>query len=104
MTSRLIVIITALFLAAATLGPAMDLKDITYTTDAGKVVFSHTSHLQKKTRTTSNFRCKACHDGSKEKNRNYTMTDMEKGKSCGACHDGKFAFTVKENCEKCHQA
>ena len=79
MTSRLIIIIPALFLTAATLGLAMDLKDITYTTGAGKVVFSHTLHLQKKSRTTSNFRCKAC-------------------------HDGKSAFTVKENCEKCHQA
>jgi c(7)-type cytochrome triheme protein len=30
------------------------------------------------------------------------MPDMEKGKSCGACHDGKSAFTSSENCEKCH--
>jgi c(7)-type cytochrome triheme protein len=30
------------------------------------------------------------------------MDEMEKGKSCGACHDGKTAFTVKENCDTCH--
>lgn len=32
-----------------------------------------------------------------------SMAGMETQKSCGACHDGKSAFTVKENCEKCHQ-
>jgi c(7)-type cytochrome triheme protein len=29
---------------------------------------------------------------------------MEKGKSCGACHnEGKVAFIVKENCDRCHK-
>ncbi|WP_367619012.1 cytochrome c3 family protein, partial [Pelotalea chapellei] len=23
---------------------------------------------------------------------------------CGACHDGKQAFTVKQNCATCHKA
>ena len=81
----------------------MDLKDITYTTkDAGKVVFSHTSHLQKKSRTTSNFSCKACHDSSKAKNIRYTMGDMEKGKSCGKCHNGNKAFALAK-CTQCHK-
>ena len=31
------------------------------------------------------------------------MADMEKGKSCGACHDGKTAFDVK-SCITCHPA
>jgi c(7)-type cytochrome triheme protein len=30
------------------------------------------------------------------------MTEMEGGRSCGACHDGNTAFTVGENCETCH--
>jgi c(7)-type cytochrome triheme protein len=29
---------------------------------------------------------------------------MEKGRSCGACHDGKAAFSVKANCASCHKA
>ena len=29
------------------------------------------------------------------------MAEMEKGKSCGACHNGKAAFKVGE-CAKCH--
>jgi len=101
MISRLIVT-TAVLLAAATLANAMDLKDITYTTeDAGKVIFSHKSHLQKKSRTTSNLSCKACHDSSKKEKVGYTMADMEKGKSCGACHNGKKAFDVSK-CAQCH--
>jgi len=28
----------------------------------------------------------------------FTMKQMEEGKSCGACHDGKGAFTVSANC------
>jgi c(7)-type cytochrome triheme protein len=28
---------------------------------------------------------------------------MEKGKSCGGCHDSKTAFAVTGSCEKCHK-
>ena len=31
------------------------------------------------------------------------MAQMEKGKTCGACHDDKHAFTVAENCNRCHK-
>ena len=103
MRSRLILLIPAALLAAASFAPAMELKDVTYTTtNAGKVVFSHTVHMQKKERTTPNFSCKTCHSSGIEKNRHYTMTDMEKGKSCGTCHDGKKAFALA-NCTQCHK-
>ena len=85
MISRLTLLIPSLLLAATTLAPAMELKDITFTTkDAGKVVFSHKTHLGRKTRTTSNFSCKTCHESSKLNTRHYTMAEMDKGKSCGA--------------------
>ena len=34
------------------------------------------------------------------------MAAMNEGKFCGACHDGKKAFSVKApaDCVKCHQA
>jgi c(7)-type cytochrome triheme protein len=34
----------------------------------------------------------------------FTMAAMGEGKLCGACHDGKTAFTVKDqaNCSRCH--
>ncbi len=54
MISRLTVIIAALL--GTVTWCCLELKDITFsTTDAGKVIFSHTVHLQKKTRTTSKY-------------------------------------------------
>lgn len=74
--------------------------DISFENDGGKVVFSHTAH-------TGLFGCGECHPGmflpTHGKNPRKTMTQMESGASCGACHDGGTAFTVKENCEVCHQ-
>jgi len=103
MISRLTVLIMTALLASATIAPALELKDITYNTkDAGKVVFSHKVHLQKKSRTTSNLSCKACHTSKMEKNTHYTMADMEKGKSCGICHNGSKAFALAK-CTQCHQ-
>jgi c(7)-type cytochrome triheme protein len=102
MISRLTVMILAALLGTATIATALELKEITYTTaDAGKVVFSHKMHLQKKTRTTPNLNCKACHNSNMEKNVHYTMADMDKGKSCGMCHNGKKAFALAR-CDKCH--
>ncbi len=103
MIFRLSILISAAILAATVPATAMELKDIQYSTkDAGKVIFSHKSHLQKKTRTTANFSCKSCHEAGKVKERHYTMADMEKGKSCGACHNGKKAFALSR-CTQCHK-
>lgn len=60
--------------------------------------FSHNSHLKM-------FKCDECHSGifvGGVRSIRYSMPDMEKGKSCGACHDGKTAFAVTGSCEKCH--
>jgi c(7)-type cytochrome triheme protein len=65
--------------------------------DAGTVAFSHAKHKAK-------FTCGQCHNGiinAGAAAKRYTMADMDKGKSCGACHDGKAAFSVK-SCSKCH--
>ncbi len=67
--------------------------------DAGNVTFSHSVH-------TGMFSCDNCHPDlfKAERGANKaTMEDMEKGKSCGACHDGSTAFSVAEGCESCHQ-
>lgn len=67
---------------------------------AGGSVFSHTAHLE------MSFACSECHNkifvpGSNRVS--HTMLDMESGKSCGACHNGKTAFSVKVDCQKCHK-
>ena len=74
--------------------------DITYVNDdAGNIIFPHEAH-------TGMFGCDECHpDVFKPKRgaNQVTMEDMEKGESCGACHDGDTAFGVAEDCESCHE-
>lgn len=73
-------------------------KDITFKVkDTGSLAFSHTKHVAK-------YPCGSCHPGlyaASSKNKRVTMTEMEKGKSCGACHNGKDAFPLA-SCGKCH--
>ncbi len=79
--------------------PGFKPKDIVFKTDAGDATFSHDFHL-------GMFKCADCHTkifpyatGGKQ----VPMADMETGKSCGACHNGKDAFSVKGDCGKCHK-
>jgi c(7)-type cytochrome triheme protein len=103
MISRSTILVIAMILAAFSSASALELKDITYTTtDAGKVVFSHATHLQKKSKKNPNFNCKTCHNSTMGKNVRYTMADMEKGKSCGQCHNGNKAFALAK-CTGCHK-
>lgn len=82
---------------------ALEIKDVTYNTDGGgKVVFSHQQHLKKKTAKSPNVSCKSCHDNPRATKTKYTMADMEKGKSCGKCHNGQRAFSVAK-CTGCHK-
>lgn len=78
-----------------------DLKPgkITFKTSAGDAIFSHEFHLQ-------NYKCADCHTKVfpfKAGASKTTMSGMESGKSCGACHNkGKDAFSVQDDCGKCH--
>jgi c(7)-type cytochrome triheme protein len=66
--------------------------------DFGTITFSHTFHLTR-------FQCWDCHNGlfvAGPGNPHVSMADMEGGLSCGGCHDGKIAFSVKGDCVKCH--
>jgi c(7)-type cytochrome triheme protein len=82
---------------------ALDIKNQTFSTEnAGKVVFSHTNHLKKKNDKSPNISCKACHNDAMKKGVHYTMAQMEQGKSCGQCHNGKQAFALAK-CAACHK-
>jgi c(7)-type cytochrome triheme protein len=76
--------------------------DITFEVKkAGNVVFSHDSHVSG-----AGLRCTDCHDSlfvTIEKHKPVKMAQMQKGESCGACHNGKKAFDVKANCSNCHK-
>jgi c(7)-type cytochrome triheme protein len=67
----------------------------------GKTIFPHSGHVEQ-------FGCDECHPGlykaERGANEKATMKDMENGESCGACHDGSTAFSVKGDCTTCHAA
>jgi c(7)-type cytochrome triheme protein len=73
---------------------------VTFKTEAGEAAFSHDFHLQ-------TYKCADCHTKIfpyKAISLKTSMADMEKGKSCGTCHNkDKDAFSVKGDCEKCHK-
>jgi c(7)-type cytochrome triheme protein len=95
--------LTAAIMSCAIPAVALDIKDKTFTTEnAGKVVFSHDIHLKKKGTKTPNISCKACHNDAMKKGVHYTMKQMEQGKSCGQCHNGKTAFALSR-CISCHK-
>ena len=102
---RLFVVLTscALLLAAATIGGAAEYKDVTFTfKNAPSVVFSHEFHLNK-----YNKNCKVCHSAifNLREKRHFSMAEMEKTRSCGACHTGVKAFSVAsgKDCLRCHK-
>jgi len=72
---------------------------ITFKTEAGEANFSHEFHL-------GMYKCADCHTKTfpfKAGMLKATMADMDKGKSCGACHNGKDAFISSGDCVKCHK-
>lgn len=96
-------VILVLLLLSAVCSGAAETKDIPFKLKSAEpVVFSHALHLQK-----YNNNCKICHDAifSLKNSRRYTMAEMEKTKSCGACHTGVKAFSVatEKDCVRCHK-
>lgn len=74
---------------------------------AGQVVFDRTLHVSK------GLTCSDCHEGKafsfalfemKKGANMLSMRNMELGRSCGYCHDGKKAFSTTNSlhCSKCH--
>jgi c(7)-type cytochrome triheme protein len=71
----------------------------------GVVKFSHTSHVDE-----GKPNCTVCHpkpfqilsaDGTKKAETRIRHEDMEAGRSCGACHDGRAAHGL-DDCTACH--
>ncbi|MBI5442119.1 MAG: cytochrome c3 family protein [Deltaproteobacteria bacterium] len=76
--------------------------DVTFKMKAAKnSVFSHEAHVEG-----VGLQCTECHDNvftNSAGHKKTTMKQMQQGRSCGACHNGKKAFSVKADCAKCHQ-
>lgn len=76
-------------------------RNVTYrVAGAGETVFSHANHLQ-----ATGGVCRSCHNarGVTGSGKPVTMAQMERGRSCGACHNGKPLFSVTANCDRCHR-
>lgn len=92
-----------LIITTASTAYARWIKDKAYieTETVGVVSFSHYNHLE-----AVGSDCPTCHNEIfhivTDKNPTFSMAQMEKGKSCGACHNGNNAFSVQENCTTCH--
>ncbi len=75
--------------------------DVTFAVSgAGDVLYSHDIHVGK-----LGLKCSECHYrlfNPVAHSNQATMADMQKGQSCGACHNGQRAFDVKANCNRCH--
>lgn len=103
MLKRISTIILGHMLLFAAVSMAVETKDIRFSfKNADPVVFSHANHLKK-----YNNNCKICHDVffNLRNRKHFTMAEMEKTKSCGACHTGVKAFSVagEKDCVKCHK-
>jgi len=95
------ILAVAALLISATVFAAIGGGDVTLKNKGGDVVFSHEIHVAG-----ASQKCTACHDKlytNAKQHKSFTMKAMQKGKSCGACHNGKTAFSVKGDCAKCHK-
>lgn len=94
------IIAGALLLLATTAFAKIGGGDIMLKNSGGDTVFSHEIHV------TAGQNCTSCHDNlytNVKQHKKVSMKEMQKGKSCGFCHNGKTAFSVKNNCAKCHK-
>jgi len=77
-------------------------KTLTWESSRGQVVFSGTAHADR------GLTCNDCHKElfkRKHGTARMTMKELNEGKHCGACHNGKDAFdTASEaGCKRCHR-
>ncbi len=93
--------IIVLLLFASSAWSKMGGSDINFEVpDRGDVIYSHDLHVEE-----LGLGCTNCHYqiySTAKGVSNVTMVEMQKGGSCGACHDGTNAFDVVANCSRCH--
>jgi c(7)-type cytochrome triheme protein len=103
---KIATIIISIFVAIAFVGNASAVgpgKTVEYAGgSAGKVIFSGDTHGAKQ-----GMKCNDCHPkpwGMKKGAFKMTKEDHGKTENCGACHDGKKAFSqsTEADCGKCH--
>ncbi len=90
--------------AAADKAPALRLPpDLVFAKaegSPGPVVFSHATHVA-----IADKKCVGCHPQPfriLRPTRAVTHDEMNAGKKCGVCHDGRTASGVQDDCDHCH--
>ena len=98
------IIALTLFVAMPGMAAEKQGGEIFYTEPVNTVLFSHRFHVEQK-----ELSCDLCHPATFEmqalkvqKNADFTMKSLMKGKYCGACHNGTMAFAVNTRCADCH--
>ena len=92
--AALIVVMAAAQAMAVSAGKTLEWK-----TSAGDVIFKGDDHAGK------GLKCSECHTKIfkyKKGSAEMKMADINAGKFCGECHNGKRAFAPAKNCAKCH--
>lgn len=75
-------------------------KTVEWKTSMGEVTFKGDDHAGK------GLKCNECHSKifkMKKGSTKMKMADINAGKFCGECHNGKKAFKPAGNCAKCHK-
>jgi c(7)-type cytochrome triheme protein len=75
-------------------------KSVEWNTSMGKVVFKGKDHAGE------GIKCSESHPKifkMKQGSTQMKMADINAGKFCGECHNGKRAFKPAGNCAKCHK-
>lgn len=100
----ILAVFVALMLSIGSAMAVMPGKTVEFASPMGKVTFDGKAHADK------GLKCADCHTtpklfAMKKGDDKLTMAAMNEGKFCGACHDGKKAFSVKApaDCVKCHK-
>ncbi len=102
---KLLVLMIAVSIVAVFAGSAFAVpsgKTLEWPTAAGKVIFDGKVHAEK------GLKCSDCHTKifkMKKGADEMTMAEINKGKFCGECHNGKKAFKTDDaaNCSRCHK-
>jgi c(7)-type cytochrome triheme protein len=78
--------------------------EIVYTKPVKGVLFSHKLHVKE-----LGLPCESCHTAifemeafKSQRNLDFNMESLYKGKYCGACHNGQTAFASNTKCATCH--
>jgi c(7)-type cytochrome triheme protein len=98
---KLIVLIVVI-LSVSLIGAAFAVpkgKSVSIETKMGLVVFSGDVHAN------AEVACKDCHSGLFEMKKGTIafVAPHKTGQSCGSCHNGERAFSVRRDCKVCHK-